>query len=208
MTWLDVSLPVRNGMVVWPGDPPPEIADISTVATDGARVSRLILGSHTGTHIDAPAHFIDGGGGVDAIPLDHLVGPCRVIDVDRAPSIARADLEPFAPQPGERLLLRTRNRDLLRRSRFDPSYVALDISAADYLVTCGVVLIGIDALSIEGFAADGHPVHVCLLSHGIAIVEGLDLHDITPGVYELIALPLRLEGLDGSPSRVLLRSQV
>lgn len=202
MTWQDVSLPIRDGMPVWPGDPAVRLEAVSTVQADGCRVTRLHLGSHSGTHIDAPSHFIEGAAGVDAIPLAHLVGPCRVLDLREVAGAIGADhLRTHAPQRGERILLRTSN-DL----RALPSdYIALDASAGEFLAQVGIALVGIDALSIERAEGTAYPVHMALLSGGIIIVEGVDLSGVAAGIYDLIALPLRLEGLDGSPARVLLR---
>jgi arylformamidase len=191
-------------MPCWPGDPAVSIETVATVAADGARVSRVVLGSHAGTHIDAPAHFLEEGDGVDAIPPERLVGPCRVLDMRSVGRVidgaALADANVAA---GERLLLRT-DRAAVERGTFSPDYVALDLAAARMLVERGVALIGIDAPSIEAFDSIGHPVHRVLLGAGIVVLEGLDLSGVEPGSYELIALPLRLAGLDGSPARVLL----
>lgn len=201
-------MPLHAGMLCWPDDPPLRLHDAASLANDGVRVTRIETGSHAGTHIDAPAHFLAGGSGVDAISLDVLVGPCRVLDLSAAGrGIDREALEAHRLRGGERLLLRTANEGLLRRTAFTAEYAALLRSAADYLVEVGVILVGIDYLSIELFESKGHPVHVTLLRAGVVIVEGLDLTDVKPGDYDLIALPLRLSGLDGSPARVLLRDR-
>ncbi|MBM3465076.1 MAG: cyclase family protein [Armatimonadetes bacterium] len=204
--WIDVTVPVRDHMVVWPGDPDVIVETVATVEQDGVMVSRLALGSHTGTHIDAPLHFLAGTRSVDCLDAEKLIGPCRVLDLARAGRrIRRADLEAHAPAPGERLLFKTENKDALRRGDFDQTYAALDLEAAEFLAEIGVALVGIDHLSIEGFGSDGHPVHKALLAREVVILEGLDLVDVPPGAYDLVALPLRLQGLDGSPARAMLR---
>lgn len=205
LQWLDVTLPLRTGMAVWPGDPEVSVESLCTVEENGVLVSRLILGSHTGTHVDAPCHFLPGGRGVDGIDPWRLVGPCRVVDVRGAcPLVRRAHLEPWAPRRGERLLLKTGGEANLHSPVFQPSFVALDPEAARYLAEAGVVLVGIDALSIEPFDAVEHPAHYALLEREVVIVEGLDLGEVEPGDWELIVLPLRLEGGDAAPARALL----
>ena len=205
LEWTDVTLPVRGGMAVWPGDPEVVVEPVCTWEDDGVRVSRLVLGSHTGTHVDAPSHFLPDGRTVDRIDPWRLVGPCRVLDVRGAsPRVRRADLEAFAPRRGERLLLKTGGEANLHSPVFQPSFVALAPEAARYLAEVGVILVGIDALSIEPVDAEEHPAHYALLEQEIVIVEGLDLGGVDPGEWELIVLPLRLEGADGSPARVLL----
>lgn len=205
-SWIDATLPVRPGMVTWPGDPEVVVTPICTLEADGAVVSRWTLGSHSGTHIDAPRHFIEGGRGVDEVEPWRLVGPCRVLDlVGLSPVVRRRDLEPFGPMPGERLLLKTGGGASLRADEFVPSFVALDEDAARLLAEADVALVGIDALSIEPLHAEGHPAHHALLSRGIPIVEGLDLTAVEPGEWDLVLLPLRLEGGDAAPARALLR---
>lgn len=206
MDWIDVSMPLRSGMVGWPGDPAVRVETVASIMQDGLMLSRLELGSHSGTHIDAPCHFIEGAAAVDAIAPWRLLGPCRVLDAAAARGhVGRVHLEPHAPRAGERILLKTRNGAMLRHGAFDAGYAALDRSGADYLAAIGVALVGIDALSIEAFEAPGHPVHKALLAKEIVILEGVDLSDVAPGIYDMVALPLRLEGRDGSPARVLLR---
>lgn len=206
-TWIDVSVPVRSGMVHWPDDPPVELVRIMDVAKgDPATVSRLSLGVHSGTHVDAPVHFLADGAGVDAIPLDRLLGEARVVEVGDGPSIGVAQLLAVDPRPGERLLLKTRNSTRgWTTDRFLPDFVHLSREAAALLAERQVRTVGIDYLSIAGME-EGGPTHVALLEKGICIIEGLDLSSAAPGSYELICLPLRLAGSDGAPARVLLRA--
>jgi len=205
--WIDVSVPVRSGMVHWPDDPPIELVRTMDVAKgDPATVSRLSLGVHSGTHVDAPVHFLAEGAGVDAIPLDRLLGEARVVEVGEGPSIGAAQLLPLDPRPGERLLFKTLNSARCwKADRFLPDFVHLSVEAAALLAERQVRTVGIDYLSIAG-TEEGVPTHVALLEKGICIIEGLDLSSVQPGSYELICLPLRLAGADGAPARVLLRA--
>jgi arylformamidase len=172
---------------------------------DPANVSLLRFGSHTGTHVDAPAHFVDGGAGVDALALDVLIGRTLVAELTAPAVVERADLAALPLEGHTRLLLKTRNSALWEAPSFSRDYVALSVDAARFLVERGLRLVGIDYLSIEGYAATGHPVHTTLLGAGLVILEGLDLRRVTPGVYELICLPLALAGADGAPCRAVLR---
>ena len=206
-TWIDVSVPVRAGMLHWPDDPPIDLVRLTSVAQgDPATVSRLSLGVHSGTHVDAPAHFLADGAGVDAIPLEHLVGEARVVAVGDGPSITEAQLRVVDPRPGERLLFKTRNSARCwRADRFVSDFVYLSLEGAALLAERRVRTVGIDYLSIAGMS-EGVPTHRTLLKQGITIIEGLDLLHVEPGRYELICLPLRLAGADGAPARVVLRA--
>lgn len=208
--WIDVSLPVSSRMLTWPGDPPAVVRRTSDMAAgDSSTVSELILGSHTGTHVDAPVHFIEGATGVDAIPLDAMIGEAFVADARGLQgALDGADLERLGVPAGtKRLLLRSDNSELWREARpaFPDTYVCLSPDGAAWCVDRGLRTVGVDFLSIEQKGAEGHPTHVTLLGAGIAIIEGLNLGDIEPGAYDLICMPLRLTGCDGSPARVTLR---
>ena len=207
-TWIDVSVPMRSGMVHWPDNPPIEVVRVMDLDKgDPATVSRLSLGVHTGTHVDAPVHFLADGAGVDAVPLDQLLGEARVVEVTDGPSIGAAQLRPVDPRPGERLLFKTRNSARCwKADRFLADFVYLSTEGAALLAERRVRTVGIDYLSIAGMD-EGVPTHRTLLEQGICIIEGLDLSSIQPGSYELICLPLRLAGADGAPARVLLRAR-
>lgn len=181
-------------MAVWPGDPPVLVEPLSRVeAGDVAAVSRLALGTHTGTHVDPPAHFLAGGATVDQLPLDVLVGPAVVADLTGGGPIDAARLEALGLADGTvRLLLKTSATEGL-----------LTPDGAAWLVERGVRLVGADTLSIEP-ATDNYPVHRCLLGAGVIIVEGLDLTAAAPGRYQLVCLPLRIAGGDGAPARAVL----
>jgi arylformamidase len=193
-------------MVVYEGDPGVEVAPRLEIARgDTANVSLLSMGSHTGTHVDAPVHFIEGGATVEALPLDVLIGPALVAEVGCERLIGRRDLEAMPLDGQSRLLLKTRNSALWAAGDFSRDFVALDLEGARHLTERGLRLIGIDYLSIEAFHSPGHPVHRHLLGAGVVILEGLDLSRVAPGVYELVCLPLPVRGIDGAPCRAVLR---
>lgn len=205
--WLDVTLPIGPGLVTWPGDPAVRVERISDVATgDEATVTALSFGSHTGTHLDAPRHFLADGATVDAVAPDVLVGPARVVEVLDADRIEPAHLAAAAVQPGERLLLRTRNSARAWwHEPFREDFCALSPLAARWLAERRVRLVGVDYLSVSAFADDAASVHEPLLRAGVWLIEGLDLTAVAPGDYDLVALPLRIAGGDGAPVRALLR---
>jgi arylformamidase len=206
MTFIDISLPIREGMIVYEGDPDISVRPaLSLERGDPANVSTLRLGSHTGTHMDAPLHFINGAAGIDALALDTLIGPALVAETDAERLIEPGHLARLPLDRHTRVIFKTRNSSLWDRASFAREYVALSLDGARLLIERGVKLIGIDYLSVEAFGAAGHPVHKLLLGAGMVILEGLDLRRVTPGPYELYCLPLRIAGGDGSPCRAVLR---
>jgi arylformamidase len=203
--WIDVTVPIRAGMVHWPGNPGVR-REVSEERGEGGvvRVSRLSLGVHTGTHFDAPNHFDVPGGGIEALSPAALIGPARVVSVTGS-SIDRADVERLNPQSGERLLFKTTNSARCwDTEEFVPDYVYVTESAAHELAGNWVALVGVDYLSIGG-PSDGARTHRVLLRAGVCILEGLDLRRVPPGSYDLVALPILIPGSDGAPGRVLLR---
>ncbi|HEY5075793.1 MAG TPA: cyclase family protein [Pyrinomonadaceae bacterium] len=209
MAIYDITVPIRAGMPVYEGDPGIEIKAWSALAKgDSANVSFLQFGAHTGTHVDAPAHFIEGARKIDALSLDVLIGPARVIRVpDEVAEInpdflAKCDLDQV-----ERVLFHTRNSNFWNEG-FRKDFTHLSPEAADRLVGLGVKLVGTDYLSIEKFHSGHHRTHLALLSHNVVIVEGLNLSAVPAGDYELICLPLKIaEGAgDGAPARAVLRT--
>lgn len=194
-------------MVHWPGDPEPSFERISELELGAeANVTLCRMTAHTGTHMDAPAHFLPGAvDGIDAFPLEVGIGAARVVQVD-SPVISERDVTPLNLQAGARVLFRTRNSSAeWAQSDFHTDYVALDASAARVLVERKVALVGVDYLSVGVYRGDGPETHRTLLSAGVWIVEGLELTKAEPGEYEMICLPLRIAGSDGSPARVVLR---
>lgn len=206
MSIIDISVGIYNGMPFYPGDPGAEIRPHHQIVKgDVANLSELHLGSHTGTHIDAPRHFIDEGAPVDKLPLDVLVGPARVIDMTRVKSsILKKDLEDAGIEGVERLLVKSTNSALWEAAGFQRDYVSFSAEAAGYLVESGVQLAGIDYLSIERFKSETHPVHHSLLEAGIIILEGVDLAGVEAGDYDLVCLPLKIVEGDGAPARAVL----
>jgi arylformamidase len=203
----DISLPISESLPVWPGDPGVKITQTSHLDKgDAATVTRLDMGAHTGTHVDAPAHFIPGGLGVDALDLDVLVGPALVVHALEADDLSADVLERLAIPPGTmRALFRTRNSDLWERSEqvFRKDFVAITEDGARWLVEHGVQLVGVDYLSVGPFDEPG-PTHQILLRAGVVAVEGLNLSSIAPGRYQLVCLPLKILGSDGAPARAIL----
>jgi arylformamidase len=202
----DISVPIRSGGIVYPGNPEIDITLQQAVAKGaGANVSAIRFGSHTGTHADASRHFFDDGQPVDQIPLDRLIGPALLVSFpDNVRAIGAAELKVHDLKGRVRILLRTRNSALLSLKKFAPDYTYLAPDGAEYLVDKGVELVGIDYLSIEQFHSGHHRTHRTLLAKSVVILEGLDLSAPPPGEYQLICLPLRIEGCDGAPARAVL----
>jgi arylformamidase len=200
----DISVPIRAGMHVYDGNPGFRLELVSSIAAGAnANVSRLDLGVHNGTHVDAPAHFIDGGPATESLDLETLIGPAYVADA----TAVSGDLDAEAlgsvqfPSDVTRILYKTSNSHLWSRDKFSRDFVRLTGSGARFLIERGIRLVGIDYLSIGDAEA-----HQELLSARVIALEGLDLGEVAPGKYELICLPLRLEGSDGAPARAILRS--
>jgi arylformamidase len=202
----DISLPIRSGGLVYPGNPEIDIALQQAVAKGaGANVSTIRFGSHTGTHADAARHFFDDGQTVDKIPLERLIGPALLLSFgDDVLAVGAAELRAHDIRGQTRILLRTRNSALLSQKEFVKDYTYLAPDGAQYLVDKGVELVGIDYLSIEQFHSGHHLTHRTLLERSVVIVEGLDLSVPPPGEYEFICLPLRIAGCDGAPARAVL----
>ncbi|MEX1248884.1 MAG: cyclase family protein [Anaerolineales bacterium] len=208
MKTYDVSLNISPDMPVWPGDGGILIRRIDKME-DGAaaNVSRMEMGVHTGTHVDAPYHFLKDGHTVESLPLKILVGRAYVIhlsddvDVITPEVLEAADIPPRT----RRVLIRTRNSKQWAKEyrAFQKNFVAIDVRAADYLVRRGVKLVGVDYLSVAPFG-EGTPTHVALLKAGVVIVEGLNLAQVSQGRYNFFCLPLKLNGSDGAPARAIL----
>ena len=203
---IDISVPIRSGGLVYPGNPSIEVELQQAVAKGaGANVSFIRFGSHTGTHADAARHFFDDGQPVDEIPLERLIGRAIVFHFgDDVRAVGAKELQAFELKAHTRVLLRTRNSPLLSQPGFVRDYTYLAPDGAEYLVSKGVELVGIDYLSIEQFHSGHHKTHRTLLGKAVVILEGLDLSQVSAGEYDLICLPLRLEGCDGAPARAVL----
>ncbi|HUG55540.1 MAG TPA: cyclase family protein [Candidatus Limnocylindrales bacterium] len=205
----DVSLVMRPGMPTWPGEQGPVFTPLRRITRgDSANVTVVSFGNHTGTHVDPPVHFIEGAETVDRLPVDALMGPCRVVGYDGEDHISESWLEEaLIPAGTQRVLFKTRNSRLwAENAPFDKEFIALDETAAHWLVRHGVRLVGIDYLSIEPFGSGkiGHPTHIALLQAGVVIIEGLDLSGVREGPYEIACGAVKLEGGDGAPARVFL----
>jgi arylformamidase len=205
--WIDVSVSLRTGMVSWPGDPPARISHAKDMERgDPCTVSLLEMGAHTGTHMDAPAHFVRGGIGIDGMPVDAAIGAARVVPIRDRELIKRDELVGHRIRRGERALFKTRNSDhCWDTDSFFEDFVYLSATAAQYLVERQVGLVGVDYLSVGGFRADGVETHQILLKAGIWIIEGLNLKRVRPGRVQLVCLPLKIAGGDGAPARALVR---
>jgi arylformamidase len=205
--WIDISVPITSGMVHWPGDPGVIIERTKDLSQgDAANVSKLELGAHTGTHMDAPRHFLPDGAGLDELPLDATIGPARVIRIEHPQAILPAELEAHRLRAGERVLFLTRNSERCWKSnRFVEDFVYVSAAAAQFLVERRVRTVGIDYLSVGGYVHDGVETHRILLGAGIWLIEGLNLSAVKPGAYDLVCLPLRVAGADGAPARAILR---
>ncbi|CAN5864208.1 cyclase family protein [soil metagenome] len=203
----DITLPMSEGMIAYPGNPPVRIRPHSRIpAGDDANVSALSFGSHTGTHLDAAHHFIDGGQTVDELPLEWLIGPALVVEMtDDVRAIGERELRQAGIAGEKRVLLKTRNGTLLDRDDFAEDFTYITGDGARYLVAAGVRLVAIDYLSIEEFGADEPVAHRTLLESETIVVEGVDLRSVPPGRYELLCLPLKIRGMDGAPVRAVLR---
>lgn len=210
MKIYDVTVPLSEETPVYAGDPPVQIESASAIARgDAANVSRLCCGVHTGTHVDAPAHFIEGARLVHELEFERLIGRCRVVEIDETVlAIAAKHIKNLAGV--ERVIFKTRNSnfwaDFSQGFRKDFTYIAPD--AARALVDLNIKLVGIDYLSVEKFDAETFETHVTLLEREVVIVEGLDLRAVPAGDYELICLPLKIVGGtgDGAPARTILRA--
>lgn len=198
---IDISLALEEGMIGYPNNP--EIK-IETMRGATSAHSIVTIGTHTGTHIDAPFHVFPDGKGVSKVPLDVFIGKCRVLDLSKVKEcITIDDLKKYKIKKGERILIKTNNSKRGFKTFYD-DYVYLDGDAADYLAKVGIILFGIDYLSVKKRGGLDHRPHTSLLKKGIAIVEGIDLAKVPEGTYTFVGLPLKFGGIDGSPIRAVL----
>jgi arylformamidase len=206
---IDVTVPLSSDIPAYPGDPPFQLDSTHRIA-DGElyNATRVSMGVHCGTHVDAPYHFLADGGSVDTLPLEILMGKARVVEVQARDKIERTDLEELDLRADLRVLIKTRMSGQLRGGTFQQDFVYLTPDAAVYLVQAGLKLVGIDYLSVEKYGSTDFAAHHALLEAGVVIVEGLDLSAVEPGEYDMTCLPLRIVGADGSPARVVLRTRM
>jgi arylformamidase len=201
----DISPRIHPGLPVWPGDTPFSVrATGSLAAGDGANVSAFTTTTHLGSHADAPFHTEPDGLTIDRVPLEPFLGPCRVVEVPPVPLLLPEHLPPAASGDPPRLLLKTES--VADRSRFPEAFTALSPELAALLAGRGLLLVGLDTPSVDPVGGDDLPAHHALAGAGVVLLEGLVLDEVPPGLYELIALPLKLAGLDASPVRAVLRT--
>ncbi len=216
--WIDISVTMRDGMVHWPGDPECHVKLHVKLGdplpgqpgkTIPCNLTHLSLSAHTGTHMDAPRHFVADGCTMESLPLDAVIGPCRVIEIFHKHKITVEELRAHRLRKGERVLFKTRSSvrswRMARTSTFDEKFIHIPADTAQYLVDRQVMTVGVDYLSVGGYKADGVECHQILLGAQVWIIEGLDLSRIKPGRYDLVCLPLKILGADGAPARAILR---
>ncbi len=206
--WIDVSLVLKPDMVHWPSDPPFAVERVRDMNKgDTVNLSKIIMGAHSGTHVDAPVHFIKDGKGVDQTAFDALIGPARIIEIADPDTIKKKELAGHEIKKGERILLKTRNStdEILYKDTFTEHFVYMETDAAEFLVSRGIKTLGVDYLSVGGYKKNGPDVHRMLLGAGIVIIEGLDLTKIRPGLYDMICLPIKIVDSDGAPARTIVK---
>lgn len=200
---IDISIPLSNGTVVYPGDPAVQITTFKPLKEGQSRLSQINMGTHSGTHIDAPAHTMDGKE-VNDLPLSNFVGSCRVLDFsDVEEKISKEDLLKKEIKSGERILVKTKNSSI----GFDTwrnDFIYLDGDAADFLAEVEIVLFGIDTWSVKQKGSKDNRAHNSLLSKNIPIIETINLNGVSEGEYFLVCLPLKIIGVEGAPARVVL----
>jgi arylformamidase len=207
MAIFDISIGIDESLPLWPGDPELRLQWAAKIEQgDLVNLTELSMGIHAGTHIDAPLHFLPQGKPIDSLDLNVLVGEAQVVAIPQEVDLVTVDiLEDLDEINATRVLFKTKNSQLWDTPTFQKDYVALDVSAAQWLLNRGVQLVGMDYLSIAPFN-DPSPTHEILLSNNIVIVEGLDLRSVNPGLYTLICLPLKLAGREAAPARAILMS--
>jgi arylformamidase len=205
MKYYDISLNLSAETVRWKTASPFELVERRRMSRgDHNNTSALSMSVHSGTHVDAPFHFVPDGGAIDSLPLETFIGPALVHAVESDRYITEAHVKAILLGGDTRVLFKTRNSELLKKPAYDPDFVAFTVEAARALVARGVKLVGLDYLSVAHEDAQ-IPVHRAFLDHGVALLEGVDLSEIAPGRYELICFPVRLRGSDGAPCRAVLR---
>jgi len=202
---IDISVPNGPGQHVYPGDPVPEVGAVRRIAQgDVCNLSLVTLGSHTGTHVDAPYHFLADGPKLGEVPLDRMVGDALVWDLRGRPMVDADDIRKAPLAQGDILVCLTDNSRRWQAPEFQRDFTYVTPGAAEVLIERGVRALGMDYLSIEQFGSPDFPVHHRLLGAGVFVIEGLDLRAVTPGRYTLVCLPLKFPDLDGAPARAIL----
>jgi arylformamidase len=203
--WVDISVTIRSGMVHWPSDPAVRVSRTKDISKgDSDNVSSISMGSHTGTHIDAPLHFFPGGKSLDKMPFGATIGPARVIAVKNKVSISPGELAAYRIKRGERIIFKTRNSNYWQTGKFNKSFVYISSDGAKHLVSKGISCVGIDYLSVGAYYKEGEQIHKIFLKNGVWIIEGLNLKGVLPGAYDLICLPLKIFNSEGAPARAII----
>ncbi|MFH1440637.1 MAG: cyclase family protein [Candidatus Omnitrophota bacterium] len=203
--WIDISLTISSGMVHWPGDPAVRVNRTKNMDKgDSNNVSLISMGSHTGTHMDAPCHFFSRGKSLDKMPLGAVIGPARVLGITDTKCITEQELKRCRIKRGERILFKTKNSSFWKSNVFQKDFVYITPEAAKYLSDAGVSVIGVDYLSVGSYKKDGAATHKTILGAGIWIIEGLNLSGVKPGKYDLCCLPLKILDSDGAPARAVI----
>jgi arylformamidase len=205
--WIDISVPLRDGMVIWPGDAKFERTSTLEIANgDPCNLSQISTTAHIGTHMDAPRHYLAGAAGMESMPIAASIGRARVIEIQDPEVIRASELESHHLAKGERVLFKTLNSEhCWKTDHFQTKYIYIEPGAAQYLADVGVQTVGVDYLSVGGFERGGPETHRILLQSGIWIIEGLNLEHVEAGNYELVCLPLKIVGGDGAPARAVIR---
>ena len=207
MKLIDVSVAIDQNLPTYPGNTPFSLEPIQRIAQGGSsNVSTIHMSAHVGTHVDAPRHFFDGAPGVEDMPLEILVGRARVVEITGRKGIDAEQLSALNLTEDVRILFKTFNSKLWGSSEFHRDYVGVTESGARHLVNQGIKVVGVDYLSVEEFKKPGAPAHHLLLGAGTIVIEGLNLRDVEPGIYEMTCLPLKIIDADGAPARVILRA--
>ncbi|MFM7605610.1 MAG: cyclase family protein [Prosthecobacter sp.] len=206
-TWKDISVPLRDSMVQWPGDPVCRIERVRKMEQgDMCNLTHLSMSVHTGTHMDAPRHFLPDGITMEKMPMEPVIGRCRVIEFEVEDQITADDLKKLRLLSGQRLLFKTRNSARSwTMKEFDKDFISIRSDAAQVLADLKIMTVGVDYMSIGGYGKDVVETHQIMLGAGIWVIEGLNLAEIKPGYYDLICLPVKIEGADGAPCRAVLR---
>ncbi len=202
---IDISRKIYPGMAVWPGDGNVDITRVSSIKRgNSCNLSSINMGLHTGTHADAPFHFIDDAETMESVDLSGFIGFVKVFEVDCGKAISADHLKELSIEEGDSVFFKTRNSLIPEENGFCKDFIHIDVSGAEYLVKKKIKTVGVDYLSVEGYGSSEHLVHKILLSNRIGIIEGLYLADVKPGRYFFSALPLKICGVDGSPVRAVL----
>lgn len=203
--FYDLTLELKEDIIVYPGDPNFEIDNVCSISLgDSYNISSISMGTHTGTHIDAPRHFYNESGTIDEISMDKLIGEVKVFDMGSLKEISKQHIEDFNIEEGDKIFFKTNNSKLLKNNIYSEDFVSLTKDAAEYLADKKVPTVGIDYLSIEKSNSEFNDVHLLLLKKDVVIVEGINLSDVEEGIYNFAALPLKIKDGDGAPARVVL----